>query len=109
MNRSLQLGVLLLNVFVLALEIAITRIFSVTMFYHFAFMAVSVALFGFGASGVVLYIWKKKFEGGNVGERLGKIVFLAGLTTVVALWISLSVNFNPHGLLGRQFVKPLKV
>ncbi|MEE9292694.1 MAG: hypothetical protein V3U83_07165, partial [Acidobacteriota bacterium] len=38
----------------LIFEIALTRVFAVTQFYHFAFLAVSLALLGFGASGSVL-------------------------------------------------------
>jgi len=108
MTRSLQTGVFLLNVFVLALEITITRIFSVTMFYHFAFLAVSVALFGFGASGVVLYIWKSRFERGGLGRRLGILAMWAGITTLIAVLIVLSIRFDPHGRLGGiQFVRLL--
>ena len=36
----------------LLLEIVITRIFSVVLLYHFAFMAVSLALFGIGLAGI---------------------------------------------------------
>ncbi len=105
MTRGLQIGVLLLNAFVLALEIAITRIFSVTMFYHFAFLAIGVALFGFGASGVVLYIAEKRFRGGNLGVRLGGLCMWAGLTTIISLVIALNVDFDPHGSLAAQFFK----
>ena len=80
MSRPLQTGVLLLNAFVLALEIGVTRIFSVTMFYHFAFMAIGVALFGFGAAGVVLYIAHKRFEHVDLGKATGWLSILAGLT-----------------------------
>jgi len=38
----------------LAFEITLTRLFSVTQWYHFAFLAVSVALLGYGASGTAL-------------------------------------------------------
>jgi len=108
MNRSLLIGVLLLNTFVLALEITITRIFSVTMFYHFAFLAIGVALFGFGASGVVLYIWKKAFTKGDLSRRLGNFALWAGITTVIAIFIALAVRFDPHGRLGgTQFIKLL--
>ena len=37
-------------------ELALTRIFSVIMYYHFAFLAISIALFGLGAGGVFSYI-----------------------------------------------------
>ena len=41
---------------VLMVELALTRIFSVTMYYHFAFLAVSIAMFGLSASGVFVYV-----------------------------------------------------
>jgi len=100
MNRSMQIAVLVLNAFVLALEIALTRIFSVTMFYHFAFLAIGVALFGFGASGVLLYVWKRAFSGHGLGRYLGSISIWAGITAVASVWVALSINFNPHGQLG---------
>ncbi|MFQ5885851.1 MAG: hypothetical protein ACE5II_01310 [Anaerolineae bacterium] len=43
----------------LTFEIALTRIFSVAQGYHFAFMAVSLALLGFGASGTALAVFPK--------------------------------------------------
>lgn len=49
-----QLGLFLLSAATLAFEINLTRLFSVAQFYHFAFMIVSLALLGFGASGSVL-------------------------------------------------------
>lgn len=47
-------GLVLLSAGALAFEITLTRLFSVTQWYHFAFLAVSVALLGFGASGTFL-------------------------------------------------------
>jgi hypothetical protein len=44
----------LLSAATLAFEITLTRVFSVAQFYHFAFMIVSLALLGFGASGTLL-------------------------------------------------------
>ena len=45
----------------LLLELSLTRIFSVVFYYHFAFLAISIALFGLGAGGVFSYVvagWK---------------------------------------------------
>jgi len=47
-------GLFLLSAAALAFEVNLTRIFSVAQFYHFAFMTVSLALLGFGASGTLL-------------------------------------------------------
>ena len=41
----------------LLLEVTMTRIFAVAFFYHFAFLIISTALFGFGFSGVVLSVF----------------------------------------------------
>lgn len=40
----------------LLLELAVTRIFSVVFYYHFAFLAISIALFGLGAGGLLSYL-----------------------------------------------------
>jgi hypothetical protein len=42
----------------LLLELALTRLFSVVLFYHFAFLAISVALLGLGAGGVFAHLWR---------------------------------------------------
>ncbi len=56
---SIYIGLFLLSVATLAFEINLTRIFSVAQFYHFAFMVVSLALLGFGASGTFLALRKR--------------------------------------------------
>ncbi|HYM13546.1 MAG TPA: hypothetical protein VEU62_22590, partial [Bryobacterales bacterium] len=49
------LGVAATSAATLLLELSLTRIFSVVLFYHFAFMAISLALFGLGAGAVCSY------------------------------------------------------
>ncbi|MFZ5915307.1 MAG: hypothetical protein ACOYZ7_00055 [Chloroflexota bacterium] len=44
----------LLSTATLAFEVNLSRLFAVAQFYHFAFMIVSLALLGFGASGAFL-------------------------------------------------------
>jgi len=43
-------------------ELALTRIVSVVMYYHFAFLAISIALFGVGASGVFVYVMRRRLD-----------------------------------------------
>ncbi|MGD8969470.1 MAG: hypothetical protein PVI07_18350, partial [Anaerolineae bacterium] len=52
-------GLFLLSAASLTFEINLTRIFSVAQFYHFAFMVVSLALLGFGASGTFLSLFPR--------------------------------------------------
>ncbi|MEA3327593.1 MAG: hypothetical protein U9R53_09880 [Chloroflexota bacterium] len=54
------LGIFLVSGASLCFEINLTRIFSVSQFYHFAFMVVSIALLGYGASGTFLALLNRK-------------------------------------------------
>src|SRR5580692_5719944 len=49
-------GVYFVALVTLMYEILLTRIFSVTLYYHFAFMAVSLAMFGMTVGGIVVYL-----------------------------------------------------
>jgi predicted membrane-bound spermidine synthase len=44
------------------LEVALTRILSVVMWYHFAFFTISIALFGLAASGLTVYLMPRRFR-----------------------------------------------
>ena len=62
-RRLLFVGIFLIALSGLVLEVSITRIFSAAIWYHFAFVAVSVALVGLGASGLVVQHGVKKLKG----------------------------------------------
>ena len=77
----------------LLLELSLTRIFSVVFYYHFAFLAISIALFGLGVGGVFSYVvagWKTP-----VFVRLGRLSALASLLVVVALSVVLGETKDP--------------
>ena len=59
-ERTLLSGLALTSFAALLLELALTRLFSVVLFYHFAFLAISIALLGLGAGGVFAYLWKAR-------------------------------------------------
>ena len=54
---TIRLSLFFISAATLTFEITLTRLFSVAQFYHFAFMIVSIALLGFGASGTALTIF----------------------------------------------------
>src|SRR5439155_15350018 len=68
-DRSTLLGIALLCWANLLLEVLITRLFSATMFYHFTFMAVGLAMFGVAASGVYVFLRGETFSS-NVQRHL---------------------------------------
>jgi spermidine synthase len=55
-------GVGLSSFAALLLELSLTRVFSVVLFYHFAFLAISIALLGLGAGGVFAHLQKTRFD-----------------------------------------------
>jgi spermidine synthase len=57
-ERTLLAAMGLTSFAALLLELALTRLFSVVLFYHFAFLAISIALLGLGAGGVFAYLLK---------------------------------------------------
>ncbi len=76
--RFLYLGVFTISMAALTLEIGLTRIFSVSLWYHLAFMVISTALLGYGASGA--YLTVRRQSGKDNPER--DLVLFAGLTAI---------------------------
>ena len=72
-DPTLLASVALTSFAALLLELALTRLFSVVLFYHFAFLAISIALLGLGAGGVFAYIargWLRQFETRHLASQL---------------------------------------
>ncbi len=75
----------------LCFEVNLTRLFSVSQFYHFAFMVVSIAVLGFGASGS--YLALRKTVPGRLESRA--LPWLAGGAGLSMLAAYLLVNWVP--------------
>lgn len=82
----------------LILELALTRIFSVVFYYHFAFLAISIALFGLGAGGVFSYVVAAR--PGNVYQKLGTLALTSSVSVLLVLWFILSRENNDVLTLG---------
>src|SRR5262245_50948092 len=76
----------------------LTRIFSVTLHYHLSFMAISLAMLGFGASGLTVNLWPSRFRQNDLRTQLiwGAILFAASCVFVVAVAFHLSVSLQPN-------------
>ena len=84
----------------LLLELALTRLFSVVLFYHFAFLAISVALLGLGAGGVFAHVFRSRLSMWAI-ERLGSrllclnaVLILGVLEVVLHSAVSLSLELR---------------
>ncbi len=90
--REVYLCVGLTTMATLLLELSLTRIFSVVFYYHFAFLAISIALFGLGLGGVFSYVvagWKAPLF-----TRLARLSLINSLLVVLALYVLLAQGDN---------------
>ncbi|MCK6556434.1 hypothetical protein L6Q96_17925 [Candidatus Binatia bacterium] len=78
-------------------EVALTRFFSFSIWYHFAYMTISVALLGYGASGSLYYAFPSLTEGG-VNRALTRWSLGAAVLLVVCLLVVAHVPFDPAEL-----------
>lgn len=102
-RRAVMIAVALVSFSSLLLELAMTRLFSVVLFYHFAFFAISVALLGLGSGGVFAHIrrgWLERFDLRTLGVRIcclnSAFIFLA-LEIVLHTPVTLEVNGRNFG------------
>ena len=91
-------------------ELSLTRIFSVTMYYHFAFMAISVALFGLSASGVYVFLMRDRWRGIPTARLLARhaavyaVVTLIALAALVRLRVDLTYAPSALALVGLMYL-----
>ena len=79
------LGVGLVAGCTLALQVLLTRVLSAVLAYHFSFLAISLALLGVGAGGLVVYL-RQGWADGPVEPRLARwSAALAALLVVMPL------------------------
>ena len=97
-TSSLLAGVLVMSFGSLLLELALTRLFSVILFYHFAFLAISIALLGLGAGGVFAYIkkdWLARWSTRQIGAVTGLLNAVLMLVVLeIDLHIPVSLDLN---------------
>jgi hypothetical protein len=87
------LAIALISGAALAYEILLMRLLSIIHWHHFAYMIISVALLGYGASGTFLAISRKRLAG-----RYGTVFIvnaaMFGLTSVSCFLLAQSLPFN---------------
>ncbi len=84
-------AVFLLSLSSLAFEILLTRVFSICQWNHLSFMVISIALFGFAASGTFLSIFETRTKG--LGKQFSSrssviiSIILYSITTIASFII----------------------
>src|SRR3990170_3766114 len=98
MPRPPFIAIGLLSACVLAYEVLLTRLFSIVLWHHFAYMIISAAMLGYGASGTVLTLLKEK-----IALHFGAVYVTAAAALAVlmpaAFLLAQQIPFNPLELL----------
>src|SRR5881296_865244 len=91
-KRSTYIGLFLTTLSLLQFELFLTRIFSVTMWYHFAFMAISLAMFGLAAGAIFIELTKKR----KAHAMLANFGLLFALTSAICFAAQLYIPVDPE-------------
>jgi spermidine synthase len=89
--RLLAVG--LISAGVLAYEVLLARLFSIIQWYHFAYMVISIALLGYGASGTFLALARERLEA-RAPATFAVFAALFGVTAVACFAIAERLPFN---------------
>jgi len=75
-------GVFLVMMSNLMLELLLTRIFSATMWYHFAFMAISIAMFGMTVGALAVFLRPQAWPEATLPAAMGRCALLFAVALV---------------------------
>jgi hypothetical protein len=89
-------GLLLVALSTLMYEVLLTRIFSVTMWYHFAFVAISVAMFGMTVGALLVYLRPAWFPEASTKTQLAVAGVLFPIVLVLSFLTQLAIPFRVH-------------
>src|SRR5262245_8730008 len=97
-------GVFLVALSGLVFEIGLTRIYSATIWYHFAFVVISMALLGWGLGGLAVHLLKRSFPPSMDRAALLALLYggSIGLCLSVLVWYPFDIKRLPL-----YFVAPL--
>jgi spermidine synthase len=91
-------GLFLLSLATLLLELSLTRVLSVTLWYHFGFLVISTALLGFGVSGVMLALWRSLAGTAQLDRALSLFALGFCVAVVASFWCMQRIPFDPFAL-----------
>src|ERR1043166_2191083 len=76
-----------LSLSVLLFELTLTRIFSIVLWYDYAFMAISVAFFGLGIGALLIHILKSKIAADKLPAKILQSIIVFAVSLPVFLFV----------------------
>ena len=77
----------------LALQVLVTRIFAALLYYHFGFLAVSLALLGVGAGALLVYLQPARVQRWPLEASLARWSLALAGSVVVAAWVLVKLDY----------------
>ncbi len=99
-----RLSVFLITLSGLIIEVGLTRIYSASIWYHFAFVAISVALLGWGLGGFAVHLLKRALRLSM--DTAAVVTLLYAGTIPLCLWLLVRFPFETERL-PLYFLAPL--
>jgi hypothetical protein len=93
--RSTSLGLAAACLGMLTLQVSVTRLFSLLVWYHFAFLAIALALLGFTAGGVLVHLHPQRYR-----DRAGELCLYAAGAIVLSLVVCAHLPFGSSVVAG---------
>src|SRR5262245_56453738 len=94
--RALPLALFLVALATVMFEVLLTRIFSLTMWYHFAFMAISIAMFGLTVGALLVFLRPRWWPEATLAQEMGKSALWLAISMVVVIFLHISLYLpNP--------------
>ncbi len=96
--KPFALTIGLISSALIAYQLALMRVFSFTQWYHFAFMIISIALLGFGTSGVFLSIFKQRLLN-HFFIAFSFLLLACSISMIGSIQLLRFIHFEPYLLI----------
>lgn len=93
-SARILLGVGLLAGTTLALQVLLTRIFSAVLFYHFSFLAISLALLGIGSGAILVYVRPQWFSRRTLDAELARWSLAFAAMVAVSTFVLVRLDYT---------------
>src|SRR5271157_387255 len=92
--KRIQVSVFFISAALISYQILLFKMFSIQYWYHFAYLIISIALLGFGASGTFIFLFRRTLK-----DHFPHVLFVCSLLFALSIWINIYLNrmiaFNP--------------
>lgn len=90
-RRGVPLALFLVALATVMFEVLLTRVFSLTMWYHFAFMAISIAMFGLTVGALIVFLRPDRWPQASLPSLMGGCALLLAVSMVIVIFLHITL------------------